>query len=189
MRARTLWSALVLAILLVAGRGTADATILIKKNLAQLATESERVVVAQIGAQHCDYAPNTKVIFTYTNLIVEKTLKGEASAELEIAELGGTLGDVTTIVDGMPRFTEGDRVLLFLKKDALGQWRTHGCVQGCFVVVDNIATGERLVKLDPAMAHIHRAYFATEADPRPTAVNLDEFRAVVARLAEKKEQK
>ncbi len=193
MRARMLWTAVVLAILLVAGRETADATILIKKNLAQLAAESERVVIAEVGVQRGAYAKGTRVIFTYTQLNVVSTLKGENTGTLELAEVGGTVGNITTVVVGMPRFAEGERVLLFLKKDVLGQWRTHGCVQGRFDVIDNLATGERLVKLDPAMPHVHREYFATEADPQPRAVTLEEFaaklRELVAKAAEKKEVK
>ncbi|MCB9832633.1 MAG: hypothetical protein H6807_09170 [Planctomycetes bacterium] len=191
MRARLLGTALILAVLLVAGRETAKATILIKKDLSQLSVESEKIVVARVGSQQGAYAKGTKIIFTYTQLSVESTLKGAAVESLELAEVGGTLGNVTCVVSGMPRFKEGERVLLFLKKDALGQWRTHGCIQGRFDVVENLATGERLVKLDPALGHVHAGFFATEADPRPRAVTIEEFASKIENLivaASKKEE-
>lgn len=193
MRALLFWVPAILAVLFVAGRETADATILIKKNLAQLAAESERIVIAEVGAQSGAYAKGTRVIFTYTELAIEATLKGTAETRMSLAEVGGTVGNLTTMVEGMPRFATGERVLLFLKKDALGQWRCHGAVQGRFPVIENIATGERLVKLDPAMAHVHRSYFQTEGDPIPRTVTVEEFQAklktLIARAGEKKETK
>lgn len=182
MKARLLFVPAILLAMLCMTPAVSDATILIKKDLAQLAAESELVVVAEVGGHTCAHAPGTKLIFTYTNIVVEKTLKGKAPASMIVAEIGGKLGDITLKVASMPRFTEGERVLLFLKKDALGQQRVHGAIQGRFKVVYNRATDEETVLFDRGLRHVTNRFFATPRDLSPTSVSIDEFEAKVSDL-------
>ena len=192
MKARLLALAMMILALLTASPEFADATILIPKNLQQLSSESERIVLARVENQHCDWLKDTRVIFTYTKIKVEKTMKGSHESTMEIAEVGGTIGDLTTRVASMPRFKTGERIVLFLKKDGLQQWRVRGAIQGRFSVLYNRATDEDLVTFDAGLAHVTNKYFATKRDPKPRHVSLEEFEDKIKELvvaAKKKEQK
>ena len=182
MNARLLMIPIALLAVVLWSPGSTDATILIKKDLAQLSTESECIVIGQIGTQSCRYARGTGLIFTYTTLHVERVLKGKVNTDLTVAEIGGTVGDITLKVASMPRFKEGERVLLFLKKDALGQQRVHGAIQGRFHLVHNRALDEEQVVFDRGLSHVTRPFFATKHDPAPRYVSLEEFEARIQAL-------
>jgi hypothetical protein len=88
-----------------------------------------------------------RMIFTRVRLEVEATVKGEAGSEVELVVAGGTIGDTTAEVVGMPRFEKGGRYLLFLR-DA---YPTHavpmvGVNQGFFRVVRDDRTGRDLLQ-------------------------------------------
>ncbi len=189
MKPRLLLIPLVLFAIMSFSPATSDATILIKKDLAQLTAESESVIVARVGDYHCDYAKGTKLIFTYTNMTIEQSFKGKLSGKMVVAEIGGKLGDTTLRVASMPRFHEGERVLLFLKKDALGQQRVYGAIQGKFKVVHNRATDQELVMFSKGLRHVTNPFFATRNDRSPTHVSLEEFKTKVAELTAKAAKK
>jgi len=56
-------------------------------------------------------------IFTYTNLSIEKYVKGASFAqnELQIVTPGGTVGDITQVVEDQPLFHEGKRVRIYFQ--------------------------------------------------------------------------
>jgi len=56
-------------------------------------------------------------IFTYTNLSIEKYVKGSPFAEkrLQIVTPGGTVGDMTLEVEDQPIFHEGKRVRVYFR--------------------------------------------------------------------------
>lgn len=161
------------ALVLVAGVGTyqaesSHATILIKKNLGQLAAESELIVVGRITGKSCNWAHG--LILSHHTLEVERTLKGKAPAQLVVTEVGGTVGDTTMRVESAATYAPGQRVLVHLKKGPRGYWRTLGWIQGRYAVVHNRASDEDVVRLETGLEYVTSAYF-----PRLRTVELDEF--------------
>jgi PKD repeat protein len=71
-------------------------------------------------------------IWTETTLRVERTIKGTAPETVTIAEIGGTLGDRFTKIYGGPDYREGERVLVFLRLRADGNYRTVDLFAGKF---------------------------------------------------------
>ena len=116
-----------LAFLVVAGIHAAQP---IPKSLEQLSTEAEIVVVGTVGEQEARFNDRQTAILTDTTIEVEETLVGAAGVTLTVTEYGGIVGDRGLSVSGLPRFREGDRVLLFLCRDILGLLRTCGAQQG-----------------------------------------------------------
>ena len=57
-------------------------------------------------------------IWTYMDVEVDEYLKNpQLSKNLRIKSMGGTIGNLSTVVEDSPLFKEGDTVLLFLHKD------------------------------------------------------------------------
>ncbi len=189
MKARLFLVPSILLALLCMSTAVSDATILIKKDLSQLAAEAELIVIAKVGNQSARYAKGTRVIFTYTDLTIERVLKGASDKTMTVAEVGGKVGDITLHVESMPKFREGERVLLFIKKDTLGQQRVHGAIQGKFQVVHNFATHEDLVLFDKGLRYVTNSSFATKGDKSPTQVSLSEFQAKVLELVKEGKKK
>ena len=141
MRFWTTGLALVVVLgLLVHGAGTSEATILIKKDLAQLAAESDHVIVGKVESTRARWDLKLGLILTDTTITVERALKGKPGKSIVVTEVGGTVGDLTQRIEGVPQYAAGQRVLLTIKKGPAGYWRTHGWIQGRFSVITNRAT-------------------------------------------------
>src|SRR5688572_790785 len=74
-------------------------------------------------------------IETITKVTVEDVLKGSLDkSEIQIYALGGTVGERTMHVPGMPRFRDGQKVILFLNETKPDRWVVVNLVLGKFVV-------------------------------------------------------
>ncbi|HEX7140206.1 MAG TPA: M57 family metalloprotease, partial [Vicinamibacterales bacterium] len=82
-------------------------------------------------------------IETVTPMHVEESIRGplHAGDTFDDVELGGAWGAVGLSVPGAPRFTPGERVLLFLQKNARGEWASKSMALGKFTF-----SGELLVR-------------------------------------------
>ncbi len=118
---------LLLAALFSAGSRAATP---IPRTLQDLSAEAEIVVVGIVAEQQTRFNDDQTLILTDTTIRVEETLAGEAGGWVTVSEYGGVVGDRGLVVSGLPRFREGDRVLLFLCRDILGLLRTCGASQG-----------------------------------------------------------
>ena len=165
----------------------AGGTIIIRKDLAQICAEAESIVIARVVDQNAAWTADRRVIYTHTTVVVERTLKGKARKRIVISEPGGTVGDVTCIVHGMPQYRIGQRVLVALKRDVLGFERTHGLIQGQFAIVKNLASGEDRVRLRAGLEHVTRAYFAKSEVSRGRTVAFDTFVAKIDELVRRAE--
>ena len=114
--------------------GIVAAHSLLPVTLEELSTRAERIVVAQVDHQEARFNEDGTLILTHTTLVVEETLAGPPTATVEVNEYGGRVGELTLAVPGLPRFEEGERVLLFLCRDALDLVRTCGASQGRLVL-------------------------------------------------------
>jgi len=148
-------------------------TTLRKKKLAQLATESEAIVVAKVIGNTCAWNSERTIIWTETTLHVLESWKGALRGRFAIKEPGGEVPPIGQIVHGMARYRPGDTVLVFMKKDILGQWRTHGCVQGAFRIV--LKDGRQAPEIGKWTRHVVAGQVGKDAD-------LPAFKAVVQQL-------
>ena len=71
-------------------------------------------------------------ILTYTRFNVSKTLKGPASKQVVVAQLGGTVDGFTVKVAGIRHFTVGESALLFLRPGDTPAAMSLSAMQGNF---------------------------------------------------------
>lgn len=115
----TLWGAagfsLALACLAVVPQ--ANATTMIYRSIEELAQRSALVVEGTVTGSET-YAGDEGRITTRWTVKVARTLRGQPAAEVRLEQWAGTLGDITTQIPGDARFTQGERVVLFLRGDS-----------------------------------------------------------------------
>lgn len=89
-------------------------------------------------------------IWTTTTLEVLDTWKGPRTGRITIRLLGGTVGALKSSIAGIPRFREGDEVILFLEATKHGGFTIVSWGQGTFRIVSDQRTGLKIVTQDTA---------------------------------------
>src|SRR5439155_21170493 len=73
-----------------------------------------------------------RVIFTLVEYETQDVLKGHGIKSVTLQFLGGTVGEVTMEVSGVPKFTVGERVILFVEKNGIQFCPLVGVFHGKF---------------------------------------------------------
>ena len=92
------------------------------------------------------------------------------------------IGDTICVVPGTPDFSVNERVILMVKKDALGLERTHGMAQGKFQMMPNLSTDEMMVLPPKGYAHVTRGFFEKDEVTAKGSIELEDFEDKVAAL-------
>lgn len=71
-------------------------------------------------------------IWTMASFDSEENWKGSTPAHFQVRLLGGTVGNLTSTVSGVPHFRAGEDVILFLEPASLGDFAIVGWVEGTF---------------------------------------------------------
>jgi hypothetical protein len=150
---------LLAALLLVPG---IEAATPIPRTLEQLSVDADLVVVGTVRSHEARFNDRRTLILTHTTVDVVETVVGEPTAVIEISEYGGRVGDLGLKVPGLPRYADGEKILLFLCRDALDLLRTCGATQGRLRVE---TTSEGATRASGTMAG------------KPVVGKLDELRA------------
>ena len=155
---------------------------LITKDLPSLAVEAEAIVVARVSDEVGVWDAGGGFIWTETTLAVESCWKGAALDELVLREPGGVIAPNATYVPCAARYAVGERVVVFLIHDVLGQWRTHGVIQGRFAITTN-DRGQDLVDLRTVPRHVVERAVADSDGTLPETLPLERFEVAVRSLA------
>jgi hypothetical protein len=89
-------------------------------------------------------------IWTVTSFEIRETWKGESARVVRVRLLGGRTKEITSRVDGVPRFRSGEDVVLFLAPLESGEFSVLSWAQGTFRVRRDAATGASVVNQDTA---------------------------------------
>jgi hypothetical protein len=147
---RARWAAaLAFAGIALLGVNLAGATTVQKFTVSDLAKKSESIVLARVEDETARVDEGTKEIYTYITLRVIDDVKGakrndnaknpKAEEMITIRQLGGSVGNLISVVPGMPTFRKGEEVVVFLSaKDRAGYPWVMGLQQGKYTVT----TGE-----------------------------------------------
>jgi hypothetical protein len=138
--------ALAMAAFALVSASMAVATTVQKMSLRDLAKKSDAIVLASVEDQSARY-DSRKEIFTYITLRVLEPVKGPKKGDvITIRELGGTVGNIASIVPGTPSFKVGEEVVIFLTgKDTAGYPWVMGLEQGKYSVTTD-ERGEKHVR-------------------------------------------
>lgn len=84
--------------------------------LSELAQKASLIVTGKVESIRSEWKDEHSIIFSYIVISPDSFLKGSVSHDkITLKLLGGTVGNITTIVLGNPWFEEGEEVLLFLR--------------------------------------------------------------------------
>jgi hypothetical protein len=106
---------------------------------------SHAIVVGHVLSSHVEKIPDFG-IETVTDFIVEDTVKGDAGLLIQIHEAGGVLGYEARLIPGMPRFTDGERMVLFLYRRGNGDYLVNDLALGSFRFVKDVDGQDLLIR-------------------------------------------
>jgi len=135
--------ALAIALLSVA---LAHGTMVVSPTFEEMVDRADSVFVGKVVGSRADWRTvgTDRLIFTRAEFETREVLKGRAGASVTLEFLGGAIGDVKLEVADVPRFSAGDRVLLFVEGNG---------IQFCPLVVALLSRGHtvtsRLGAADP----------------------------------------
>lgn len=100
----------------IAFAGAAGSTTVIPPSFEALVSRANTIFVGEVINQRALWVgtPRGRAIRTQVTFKVEEVWKGTAGAVTQLEFLGGTIGDTTMEVIGMPAFAPGQRSVLFV---------------------------------------------------------------------------
>ncbi len=129
--------------ILCTASGAASATTFVRLSLEELVGAADAVArVTYLGSES---RRENGEIWTWSRFKVTEQWKGAVPYELTVRLLGGRVGHLTSTVEGVPRFTPGEELILFLERKSTGEFSVTGWAQGCFRV--HRARGTRLERV------------------------------------------
>jgi hypothetical protein len=105
-----------------------------KLSFERLIGEADVIVRGRVDELKTRQASDRRSIMTIVTVSVERQFKGPRISSLTIEQPGGSIGDIAQGVPGLPEFSSGEDVILFLKRHRRDVFRIVGGKQGKFSV-------------------------------------------------------
>ena len=131
MNYRLLPQVLILSIALAAA-SFAEASTVEKLSFDRLIGEADLIVKGRVEELKTHQAPNRRSATTWVAVSVASQFKGAKVSSVTIEQPGGSMGEVTQGVPGLPEFSSGENVIVFLKRQRSGAFIVVGGRQGKF---------------------------------------------------------
>lgn len=135
-------------LLLVAAGALARATTVEPPTFPQLVGEADAIYrgrVAAVQARRVAAADGSSLIKTFVTFQIDRTLKGLERKETVLEFLGGTVGDETWEVGGMPQFNVGQRSIVFVQKNGVQLCPLVRVMHGRYHVARDDDTGQEYI--------------------------------------------
>ena len=141
------WIIGLVMIVFFASAAGVSATSILAPDFPRLVKQSELIFTGRVLDQRSTWKNlhGTRSIVTSITFAVDQVHKGRAGATMVLEFLGGTVGDVTLEVDSMPRFRQGERVVLFVERGTGHISPLVGLCHGKFSMRHDTAAGEEIV--------------------------------------------
>ncbi len=133
--------------------GSLQATTVVKLDFGQLSRMAANVVAGKIVSVATDVDPETGYIYSNVEIALSKSSTSSLMAKtFSFRMVGGEVGGKRLYIAGMPRFEQGQEVVLFLAgQTATSLTPTVGLWQGIFYVERDAASGTTAI-----VDHQHR---------------------------------
>ncbi len=105
-----------------------------KLDLPHLVHSSEMIVHGRIAGRFCAWDPSHRFLWTHYTLQVADAMKGRPARSLTISEPGGAADGLIMHIAGVPEYSAGEEVVVFLHRTPIGYWRCYGLTQGKYTV-------------------------------------------------------
>lgn len=153
--------------------GVAGSTTVIPPTFESLVSSANTIFVGEVMNVRAVWTstPNGRAIVTQVTFKVEDTWKGAAGAVTQLEFLGGTIGETTMEVVGMPTFHEGQRGVLFVSSHfrsaspLVGFWHGRMRIERDPYGVDRVRTYDGRSLGSPAEVGAERARAMTPVTP------------------------
>src|ERR1044072_3498190 len=88
-----------------------------RRTYQEMASASDKVMLGTVGARNSYFGSDSRI---YTDVMVspDVAIDGAEEGAVVVQMLGGTVGDTRMSVSDGPEFPEGERVIVFLKREA-----------------------------------------------------------------------
>ncbi len=159
---------LTLIFLSLAAQQIVQATSVLSPGFSGMVAGAERIFAAKVSSVRSDLTTRSgrRAIVTTVQFKVERMLKGSVTEEVQLEFLGGTVGEDTMEVHGVPKFIAGERVILFSRNNGKEFCPLVGIYHGKLVIERDAQSGADVV------LHHNRQPItcATDigSDPRPS---------------------
>jgi hypothetical protein len=128
------------------------ATSVVPPSFPELVAEADGIYRGRVTSIQARRVPlpdgDGSVIKTFVTFAVERVLKGEEQAQLTLEFLGGTIGDETITVTGMPKFNVGAREIVFVQKNGVQFCPLVAVMHGRYRVLRDEATAREHIARD-----------------------------------------
>lgn len=134
--------------LLLLTAATAHPTTILAPTFEELVARADEVFLARVVARQSSWVTSRsgRAIVTDVTFAVERTLKGEPRIQRTLEFLGGTVGDDTLAVVGIPEFRVNDRDVLFVRDAGRPASPLVGFSYGRFRVVRDATFGGDIIR-------------------------------------------
>jgi hypothetical protein len=103
-------------------------------SVEELAKESDVIVRAQVQNVNSQQTKNGSGIVTRIEISILEQWKGATTSSVVVSQPGGTAGAITQAVPGLPQFSIGEEIIIFLRQIKNDGFETVGGRQGKFLV-------------------------------------------------------
>lgn len=91
------------------------ASVVLAMSMEEMTTRSPLVVRGTVHRVDTQWAEGKTKIWTYSEVVVQETIKGAARTSVLVKQPGGVIGNIGEKVSGAAVFTPGEEVVLFLE--------------------------------------------------------------------------
>jgi len=141
--------------LLLALLPIARATSVVPPSFAELVSEADAIYRGRVTAVQARRVERSdgqgNVIKTFVTFAIERVLKGTEQKEVTLEFLGGTVGDESMMVSGMPKFSVGAREIVFVQKNGVQFCPLVALMHGRYRVVKDETTAREHIARDNGM--------------------------------------
>jgi len=134
--------------LLILTAASAHSTSVLPPTFDELVARADEVILARVVARQSSWVTSRsgRAIVTDVTFAIERTLKGESRIQRTLEFLGGTVGDVSLTVAGIPEFQVNDRDVLFVRDTGRPASPLVGFSYGRFRVVRDATFGTDIIR-------------------------------------------
>jgi hypothetical protein len=183
-RALPSWPGIALLLLSLLVAAPARATSVVPPSFPELVAEADGIFrgrVTAIEARRATAPDGTAIIKTFVTFAIERTLKGTARTELTLDFLGGTVGDESLVVTGMPKFTLGATDYLFVERNGVQFCPLVAVGHGRYRVARDTATARDYLTRDNGTPLTDLAEIQLQMTALPASVRAASAASAVAR--------
>ncbi|HYP25476.1 MAG TPA: matrixin family metalloprotease [Blastocatellia bacterium] len=128
-----------------------EATTAVMLTDEELITSSRVILIGEVKSAKARWDSDRQNIYTYVKVRVSEVIKGQVQSErIVFKQLGGAVGDESSVIFGAPEYKAGQQVLLFLNTDDEGSLRVAHLFMGKYDIVEGAGAKKARVerKLD-----------------------------------------